>query len=228
MQPVLIVQKGKTTQKYDAKTRRIPVTFLTVDNLFIADIKTKEINGYNALKLTSGTAKRIDKPTLGTLKKKGITNIPKLVKEVRMKETFDDRLQIEMVENNPQLKAGENQIVIGTQLTPSLLFRVGDIVDVTGISKGKGFQGVMKRHGFRGGPKTHGQSDRWRSPGSIGSGTTPGRINKGKRMAGRTGGDTITIQGLQIISIADNGIEVKGLVPGIIGTSLVVRLSKTA
>jgi len=228
MQPVLIVQKGKTTQKYDAKTRRIPVTILTVDNLFIADIKTKDKDGYNALKFTSGIAKRIDKPTLGTLKKSGITNIPKIVKEVRMKDTFNDRLEVEMVENKPQLKAGENQIVIGSQLTPSQLFQVGDIVDVTGISKGKGFQGVMKRHGFHGGPKTHGQSDRWRSPGSIGSGTTPGRINKGKRMAGRMGGDNITMQGLQIISIADNVLEVKGLVPGVIGTSLVVRLSKTA
>lgn len=228
MQPVLIVQKGKTTQKYDAKTRRIPVTALTVDTVYIVDIKTLQKDGYNALKFASGSAKRIDKPTLGTLKKSGITTIPKLVKEVRMKDSFNDRLEITMVENKPELKIGESQIAVGGQINATQLFKVGDIVDVTGVSKGKGFQGVMKRHGFHGGPKTHGQSDRWRSPGSIGSGTTPGRINKGKRMAGRMGGDNITTQGLQVISVSENAIEVKGLVPGIVGSTIVVRLSKTA
>ena len=228
MQPVLIVQKGKTTQKYDAKTRRIPVTLLTVDNVLVADIKTQDTDGYNALKLVSGLAKHIDKPTLGTLKKKGITTIPKLVKEVRMKDSFNDRLEFAIVDSKPELKIGETRIAVGSQIGPSQLFKVGDVVDVTGVSKGKGFQGVMKRHGFRGGPKTHGQSDRWRSPGSIGSGTTPGRINKGKRMAGRMGGDNITMQGLQVVSISENTIEVKGLVPGIVGSTLVVRLSKTA
>lgn len=226
MQPVLIVQKGKTTQKYDERTRRIPVTQLTVSNLSLADIKTQDKDGYDALKLTSGIAKRIDKPTLGSLKKSGITTIPRLVKEVRMNATFNDRMEVVTVDGKLQLKAGENTMTIGSQISPSLIFKIGDIVDVTGVSKGKGFQGVVKRHNFRGGPKTHGQSDRWRSPGSIGSGTTPGRINKGKRMAGRMGGENITVQGIQVISISENGLEVKGLVPGIVGSSLVIKLSK--
>ena len=225
MQPVLIVKKGKTTQKYDAKDRRIPVTFLASAKVHLADIKTKDTHGYTALKLTSGIAKRIDKPTLGSLKKSGITAIPQLVKEVRMHDTFPDRLEVTTVEGKTALKIGETMIDIGSPLQPLQLFRVGDTVDVTGVSKGKGFQGVVKRHGFAGGPKTHGQSDRWRAPGSIGSGTTPGRINKGKRMAGRMGGVQKTIQGLQVITVSEDGLEVKGLVPGTIGSALVVRLS---
>ncbi len=225
MQPVLIVKKGKTTQKYDAKDRRIPVTFLAASHVHLVDIKTNDSHGYAALKLTSGTAKRIDKPTLGLLKKSGITSVPQFVKEVRMHDTFPDRLEIASNDGKTTLKIGETIVNIGSALEPQQLFRVGDIVDVTGISKGKGFQGVVKRHGFAGGPKTHGQSDRWRSPGSIGSGTTPGRINKGKRMAGRTGGIQKTIQGLQVVAVSAEGLEVKGLVPGTMGAALVVRLS---
>ena len=90
-------------------------------------------------------------------------------------------------------------------------------------SKGKGFQGVVKRHGFAGGPKTHGQSDRHRAPGSIGSGTTPGRVYKGKRMAGRMGGDTITVQNLLVVDAGEDFIAVKGLVPGAINGYLVVK-----
>jgi len=228
MQPVLIVQKGKTTQKYDAKSRRIPVTLLSTSHLAIADIKTKEKDGYDALKFTSGVAKRIDKPTLGTLKKSGITKIPRLVREVRMKNTFQDRLEVVTLDNKPSLKIGENQLPVGSDVNALHFFRVGDIVDVTGVSKGKGFQGGVKRHGFHGGPKTHGQSDRWRAPGSVGATTTPGRTFKGQRMAGRMGGVNITMQGLEVIDVHENGLEVKGLVPGIVGSTLVVRLSKTS
>lgn len=96
-------------------------------------------------------------------------------------------------------------------------FKPGDIVKVTGISKGKGFMGVVKRWGFKGGPKTHGQSDRQRSPGSIGQGTTPGRVYKGKKMAGRTGRVQVTIMGLLLVEIDDKGklFLIKGLVPGV-------------
>lgn len=225
MQPVLIAQKGKTTQKYDAKTRRIPVTNLTISNLQLVDVKTKDKDGYDALKFASGVAKRIDKPTLGMLKKQGVTSVPRLVKEVRMKGTTAERLEVVMVENKPQLKSGENTITVGSTVNPSFLFKVGDMVDVTGVSKGKGFQGGVKRHGFHGGPKTHGQSDRWRAPGSVGATTTPGRTFKGQRMAGRMGGENKTVQGLEVISVSENGLEVKGLVPGVPGATLVVRLS---
>lgn len=95
-------------------------------------------------------------------------------------------------------------------------FSPGDHVQVTGTSKGKGFAGVVKRHHFKGGPRTHGQSDRERAPGSIGQTTTPGRVYKGKRMAGRMGGNRVTIKGLEVSSIDPNNntILVKGLVPG--------------
>lgn len=95
-------------------------------------------------------------------------------------------------------------------------FKSGDLIKVTGISKGKGFTGVVKRWGFKGGPKTHGQSDRQRSPGSIGQGTTPGRVYKGKKMAGRSGGAKTTISGLTLmdIDLKEKLFLIKGLVPG--------------
>lgn len=104
-------------------------------------------------------------------------------------------------------------------------FKPGDLVKVTGISKGKGFMGVVKRWGFKGGPKTHGQSDRQRSPGSIGQGTTPGRVYKGKRMAGRTGRMQVTIMGLILVEIdtKEKLFLVKGLVPGIKKGKIKVR-----
>jgi hypothetical protein len=104
-------------------------------------------------------------------------------------------------------------------------FKPGDLVKVTGISKGKGFMGVVKRWGFKGGPKTHGQSDRQRSPGSIGQGTTPGRVYKGKKMAGRTGRMQVTIMGLILVEIdsKEKLFLVKGLVPGIKKGKIKVR-----
>lgn len=90
----------------------------------------------------------------------------------------------------------------------------GSLVQVTGISKGKGFAGVVKRHHFKGGPRTHGQSDRERAPGSIGQTTTPGRVYKGKRMAGRMGGEKATIKNLEVLDVAENLLIIKGLVPG--------------
>ena len=110
------------------------------------------------------------------------------------------------------------------------MFALGERVDVIGTSKGKGFAGVMKRHGFRGGPRTHGQSDRARAPGSIGPGTTPGRVFKGTRMAGRMGGDRVTVKSLEVIQ-ADrerNLLVVKGSVPGANGSIVMVRKSRPA
>ena len=96
------------------------------------------------------------------------------------------------------------------------LFTTGQKIDVSGTSKGRGFAGVVKRHHFRGGPKTHGQSDRHRAPGSIGAGTTPGRVWKGQKMAGRMGGERVTVQNLEVVEVvADkNLILIKGSVPG--------------
>ncbi len=110
------------------------------------------------------------------------------------------------------------------------MFALGERVDVIGTSKGKGFAGVMKRHGFGGGPRTHGQSDRARAPGSIGPGTTPGRVFKGTRMAGRMGGERVTVKSLEVIQ-ADrerNLLVVKGSVPGANGSIVVVRKTRPA
>ncbi|MHC1716493.1 MAG: 50S ribosomal protein L3 [Candidatus Dojkabacteria bacterium] len=94
------------------------------------------------------------------------------------------------------------------------IFKAGDKVSLTGVSKGKGFAGVVKRWGFSGGPKTHGQSDRLRAPGSIGAGTDPGRVVKGKRMGGRMGQDTVTLKGREIVDIKDNLLLILGPTPG--------------
>lgn len=98
----------------------------------------------------------------------------------------------------------------------------GDLVKVTGTSKGKGFAGVVKRWGFAGGPRTHGQSDRERAPGSIGQSTTPGRVYKGKKMAGRMGQETATLKNLEILEVLENSLLIKGLVPGVKGTKLTI------
>jgi large subunit ribosomal protein L3 len=111
------------------------------------------------------------------------------------------------------------------------IFEVGEIVDVVGISKGRGFTGVMKRYGFGGGPKTRGQSDRQRSPGSIGQGTTPGRVYKGKRMPGRMGNQRVSAQSLQVVLVDPqrNLLAVKGSVPGARnGLLLIKEARKTA
>nr|AKQ03264.1 50S ribosomal protein L3, large subunit ribosomal protein L3 [uncultured Microgenomates bacterium Rifle_16ft_4_minimus_37906] len=101
----------------------------------------------------------------------------------------------------------------------------GDIIQVTGTSKGKGFAGVVKRWHFAGGPRTHGQSDRERAPGSIGQTTTPGRVLKGKKMAGRMGGERVTLKNLQIVSVnpETNEVEISGPVPGVTGGLLIVK-----
>lgn len=97
---------------------------------------------------------------------------------------------------------------------PAVELKPGDVIDVTGVSKGKGFAGVVKRHHFRGGPRTHGQSDRERAPGSIGQTTTPGRVYRGKRMAGRMGGVRATVKNLRVVAVRTDSVLIKGLVPG--------------
>ncbi len=110
------------------------------------------------------------------------------------------------------------------------MFKAGDLVDVTGISRGKGFAGGVKRYHFRGGPKTHGQSDRWRAPGSIGTGTTPGRVLKGLRMAGHLGSQRVTVSNIEVVSAdpARNLLLVKGAVPGMTNGLVMIRKSRRA
>ena len=113
-------------------------------------------------------------------------------------------------------------IELGSAVNVEEVLSAGDIVDVTGTTKGKGYAGVVKRHHFKGGPKTHGQSDRHRAPGSIGQSTTPGRVYKGKRMAGRMGAVQATVKNLEVVEYADGILLVKGLIPGPISSIVTI------
>nr|MBI5455901.1 50S ribosomal protein L3 [Candidatus Levybacteria bacterium] len=183
---------------------RVPLTGVEVLGNMISQIKTESKEGYNALQLGIGIKKKAAKREMGHSKKAGLEKTPRFLKEIRVNDL--------------------EGAVLGSQVSVSEIFQPGDMVDVTGTSKGKGFAGGVKRHGFHGGPKTHGQSDRHRAPGSIGQGTTPGRVYKGKRMAGRMGSDTVTLKNLEIIEItADGVLLIKGLVPGSINSIVVVK-----
>ena len=159
--------------------------------------------GYDAIQLGFGEAKRLNSPQKGHLKQVGML---KYLREFA-------------VEDIESFKVG--------QVIDVSIFKTGDFVDVTGISKGKGFAGVVKRHGFAGGPKTHGQSDRHRAPGSIGATTSPARVFKGKKMAGHMGNERVTVRRLKVVE-ADaerNLLLVRGSVPGAKNRLVTVRKS---
>lgn len=191
-------KKIRQSQRFDEKGRMIPVTIIDVSPSVVVQVKEREKDGYKAVQLGFGSIKKIKKPILGHLKKAGINYKPRFLREVRV-----DQEEATLPKPGEILKVGE-------------IFTKGDIVSVSGISKGKGFTGVVKRHHFAGGPRTHGQSDRERAPGSIGQTTTPGRVYKGKRMAGRSGGTKATIKNLKVIEVDNKSqrLVVSGLVPG--------------
>jgi large subunit ribosomal protein L3 len=183
---------------------RIPLTAIDTKGNVVSQVKTMEKEGYNSLQLGFETKKKPLKRELNHAKKAGIEHTPRFLREFRSDETAD-------------LEAGK-EIIASEVLKP------GDIVNVVGVSKGKGYAGVVKRHHFKGGPRTHGQSDRERAPGSIGQSTTPGRVYKGKRMAGRMGNERSTARNLEIIEITDDGmLLIKGLVPGGVNTILTIN-----
>ena len=194
----ILGKKVGMTQVFDERGEVIPVTVIEAGPCFVAQIKTVERDGYTAVQMGFEELKprRLTKPELKHLQK---SNLPALrhLREFRMAP--DDVTPFEE----------------GQRVTVDI-FESGELVDVTGSSKGKGFAGVVKRHGFGGGPKTHGQSDRLRAPGSIGACTTPGRVFKGKRMAGRMGNERGTVQGLQVVKVDPerNLLLVRGAVPG--------------
>ncbi|MFC1966618.1 50S ribosomal protein L3 [Chloroflexota bacterium] len=199
----IIGRKLGITQIFRDDGKAEAVTAIEAGPCTVTQVKTAAKEGYNAVQLGFGEAKRLKSPQRGHLK--GLGQFRHL-REFRVDDT----------------EAGE----VGDKVDVSL-FQEGDLVDVTGISKGKGFAGVVKRHGFRGGPKTHGQSDRHRHPGSIGAGTSPGRVFKGMRMAGRMGGERATVRHLEILgAVPDrNLLLVKGAVPGNRNGLLLVRKS---
>jgi len=208
----ILGQKDRQTQTYNANGIRIPVTYIKTAPCYLIAIQKPEKQSYFAVKLGYGLANRIKKSTFGEVKKAGIKTPLLFFKEFRLEK----HSSIKVIEENGKsgISIGDKKLLIGDMIDASVLFQLGDKVQVSAIAKGKGFQGVVTRHHFKGGPHTHGQSDRERAPGSIGSTTTPGRVYKGKRMAGRMGGQRVTIKNLIIHSLKKDSIAVAGLIPG--------------
>lgn len=205
----LLGTKLGMTQVFDERGEVTPVTVIAAGPCIVTQIKTKEQDGYEAVQLGFGQARKLRQPELGHLKKAQAASDGAELKLRHLREFRSD--------GDPQFEVGQTVTVA--------IFKPGDVIDVSGVSKGKGFAGVVKRHGFRGGPKTHGQSDRWRAPGSIGSGTTPGRVYKGTRMAGRLGDDRVTVQNLRVVRVDEerNLLLVKGSVPGAVDGVVMIR-----
>lgn len=197
----ILGKKVGMTQIYTEEGQIIPVTVIEAGPCFVTQIKTSERDGYDAVQLgfESIKAHRLTKPERGHLR---------------------DLASLQYLR---EFKGFESTS-LGQRIDASI-FETGDLVDVTGTSKGKGFAGVIKRHHFKRQRKTHGQSDRERAPGSLGAGTTPGRTFKGKRMAGRMGNERVTVQNLKIVYVDPerNMIAVKGAVPGRSGGLLMIH-----
>ncbi len=217
----ILGEKSDQSQNFDEDGTRAAVTFVKTSPCYLVYVNTPEKNGYFSIQLGFKLAKNISKPVQGKLTKAGIKTPLRFLREFRLEKY--EGVQALDEKGKRGISMGEVKIFAGEEIKPSVFFKKGEQVTVAGISKGKGFQGVVKRHGFHGGPKTHGQSDRWRAPGSIGQGTTPGRVFKGKKMAGRMGGDRITVKGLKIVEVRDDGLLIKGLVPGAKGGLLEIQ-----
>jgi len=218
----ILGEKSASSQTFDESGTRIPVTFIKTTPCYLIGIKNPGMHRYSAVKLGFGQTKNIKKTAQGELTKAGVKTPLRFFKEFRL-EKFADNLKIIDENKKPGIQIAETKVFVGDEVKSSLFFKKGDIIDVSGTSKGKGFQGVVKRHHFKGGPKTHGQSDRERAPGSIGMTTTPGRVFKGKRMAGRMGGDRVTVRNLKVVEVKEDGLVIKGLIPGAKGSLIEVK-----
>jgi len=218
----ILGKKINQSQSFTQEGKRIPQTLIDTSSCYLVDVKNQQRDGYFAVKIGTGIAKKIKKPVQGELEKVGIKTPLSFLKEIRL-ERYKDKITYIEESGKKGIKINDKKIFVGEEITADLFFNVGDKVDISGTSKGKGFQGVVKRHHFAGGPRTHGQSDRERAPGSIGQTTTPGRVYKGKRMAGRMGGKRVTIKNLEVIRVDKNGLIVKGLVPGAIDSLLEIK-----
>jgi large subunit ribosomal protein L3 len=185
-------KKIGVTQVFRQNGHAEAVTAIEAGPCVITQLKTTDRDGYNSVQIGFGNKKNLTKPISGHL---GETGSFRYLREVQAEEGA--------------------AITIGQKFDVSL-FSPGEIVNVRGISIGRGFAGGVKRHGFHGGPKTHGQSDRHRAPGSIGAGTTPGRVLKGQKMAGHMGNRRVTVKNLEVIEVDPNRnlLLLKGVVPG--------------
>lgn len=222
MPAFILGKKSVQTQQFDKNGERIPTTFIDTSSCHLIDIMTPDKRGYFSVKLGFGQTKNIKKPVQKELEKAGIKAPLRFLREFRL-EKYKDKIKLIKDGKKKGVQIGEVKIFSGDVINPNIFIKIGDLITVSGISKGKGFQGVVKRHHFKGGPHTHGQSHGERAPGSIGMTTTPGRVFKGKRMAGRMGGERKTIKNLEVIEVKENGLIIKGLVPGAKGGLLEVR-----
>jgi large subunit ribosomal protein L3 len=200
----IIGKKLGMTQVFRENGRMEAVTAIEAGPCIALQVKTRAKDGYSAVQLGFGEVKRVNSAERGHAK--GLGQF-KYLREFRI---------------------GDEEAIETGQKVDVSLFKAGDRVDVTGVSKGKGFAGVVKRHHFAGGPKTHGQSDRHRHPGSIGATTSPGRVLKGMRMAGHMGNKRETVLHLEVVEAdpARNLLLVKGAVPG--GSNGLLLIKKSA
>ncbi len=203
----LIGKKVGMTQIFDETGAAVPVTLIEAGPCYVTQVRTKDSSGYSAVQLGFGEVKpkRLTAGQLGHLKRNNM-NLPPL----RFLREFREK---------------EHGLAEGDVLKVDQVFTVGEIVDVIGTSKGKGFAGAVKRHHFAGGPKTHGQSDRQRAPGARSSGTTPGRVFKGSRGAGHLGNERVTVQNLRVVLVDPerNLLGVRGAIPGPKGGVVMIK-----
>jgi large subunit ribosomal protein L3 len=199
----IIGKKLGMTRMFTTDRKVQPLTALEAGPCVITQVKTAKSDGYNAVQLGFGTAKKLSSSQKGHLKELGMF---KYLREFRQNTT-------EGVKRGDKVDVSQ--------------FKPGDHVDITGVTRGKGFAGVVKRHHFAGGFKTHGQSDRHRAPGAIGASTHPGHVMKGLRMAGHMGDETLTVRNLLVVGAdaARNLLLVKGAVPGGRSGLLLIRKS---
>lgn len=192
------------TQFFDESGKAYPATIVKAGPVVVTQVKTKEKDGYESVQVGYGQSKHVNKAQKGHFKTLGAF---RFVKEWRPR--LDEKITV----------SSGDVVDVGA-------FAPGDIVVISGASKGKGFQGVVKRHGFSGGPRTHGQKHSEREPGSIGGGgRAGGRVAKGMRMAGRMGGDRITVKNLKVLAVdkEQNEMLISGAVPGRRGTLIEIR-----
>lgn len=207
MSKVILGRKLAMTQIFDENVL-IPITIVEAGPCIIVERKVKKKNGYNAIQLGFLEVKenRVNKPELGHFKKSEVRP-QKYLREIRVKDIGNLKIRDEIRVD---------------------VFKEGDLVDVVGISKGKGFAGVVKRWGFKGGPASHGAGGWRRRPGSIGASADPSRVFKGKKMPGRMGAEKKTVRNLEIVKVdkKENLLLIKGSLPGIKGSLLTIKSSK--